>query len=250
MVRTIPCGSRVPRTRQPGTVCSCVEYLVLAVFGTYSYSASASRRAVTLFELLLALCLVVMIAALAVPALDKPFANQRLRKAADKVRVEWSKARVEAIRTGRVHAFRYTADGNRYRCEPLAEPSVCDEPFATVDVGQQAPEVIEPPTEEKLPEGITFAAGQTLVDTRDMMLATGVQAPISVDSEDQSSIEASAVWSAPIFFYPDGTSSTVRLRLRNDANRCIDLELRGLTGVVKVGELFSDEASFYGEEGI
>jgi len=43
--------------------------------------------------------------------------------------------------------------------------------------------------------------------------------------------------STPILFYPDGTTSTARLLLRNEYDRSIELSLRGLTGVARVGEL-------------
>ena len=37
-------------------------------------------------------------------------------------------------------------------------------------------------------------------------------------------------WSSPIFFYPDGSSSTAAILLKNDLGRCIEIRLRGLTG--------------------
>ena len=37
-------------------------------------------------------------------------------------------------------------------------------------------------------------------------------------------------WSTPIFFYPDGSSSTAAVLLKNEMGRCIEVRLRGLTG--------------------
>ena len=37
-------------------------------------------------------------------------------------------------------------------------------------------------------------------------------------------------WSTPIFFYPDGSTSTAAILLKNEAGRCIEVRLRGLTG--------------------
>jgi Tfp pilus assembly major pilin PilA len=37
-------------------------------------------------------------------------------------------------------------------------------------------------------------------------------------------------WSAPIFFYPDGSSSTAAVLLKNAAGHCIEVRLRGFTG--------------------
>jgi type II secretory pathway pseudopilin PulG len=41
-------------------------------------------------------------------------------------------------------------------------------------------------------------------------------------------------WSAPIFFYPDGSTSTAAILLKNTTGRCIEIRLRGLTGTSTV----------------
>lgn len=38
------------------------------------------------------------------------------------------------------------------------------------------------------------------------------------------------VWSTPIFFYPDGSTSTAAILLKNKVGSCIEVRLRGLTG--------------------
>ena len=53
----------------------------------------ARRRGVTLVEVLLVLVVLTLIAAIAWPSLQRPFADQRLRDAADMVRAEWASAR-------------------------------------------------------------------------------------------------------------------------------------------------------------
>ena len=44
-------------------------------------------------------------------------------------------------------------------------------------------------------------------------------------------------WSTPIFFYPDGSSSTAAILLKNASGRCIEVRLRGLTGTGSVTEI-------------
>ncbi len=46
-------------------------------------------------------------------------------------------------------------------------------------------------------------------------------------------------WSTPIFFYPDGTTSAAAVLLKNDAGQCIEVRLRGLTGIGKATQLTS-----------
>ena len=84
-----------------------------------------------------------------------------------------------------------------------------------------------------LPEDISFAAGQTWVDSR---AATFESSSPAIGAE-----QGEAGQSKPILFYPDGTTSSARLLLRNKQGRRIELALRGLTGVVTVGQLQSAE---------
>lgn len=49
-------------------------------------------------------------------------------------------------------------------------------------------------------------------------------------------------WSAPIFFFPDGTTSTAAVLLRNEeGDRCLEVRLRGLTGSTSVTEIRSQD---------
>ena len=205
--------------------------------GRHFHSVPESRRGFTLMEVLLTLSLLVVITSLAWPMLDKPFANQRLRKAADQIRAEWGGARVEALNSGLTHVFQYTIDGecNRFRIESQAAPEMpSDAAYGdsfgdTAGDGQYAadPQV----SKGTLPEGITFVAGETASDTR----------AATVELESQSAFFSQASWSEPILFFPDGTTSTALLILKNRHNRCIELTMRGLTGVVKVGKLYTGE---------
>jgi prepilin-type N-terminal cleavage/methylation domain-containing protein len=76
------------------------------------------RRGFTLIEVLLTLAVLVITSALAWPQLDKIFNTQRLRKAADIVRIQWCKGRIAAMKTGSIHVFRFQVDGNSFRLEP------------------------------------------------------------------------------------------------------------------------------------
>ncbi|MDR0337865.1 MAG: prepilin-type N-terminal cleavage/methylation domain-containing protein [Planctomycetaceae bacterium] len=49
------------------------------------------------------------------------------------------------------------------------------------------------------------------------------------------------LWSTPIFFYPDGTTSTAAVLLKNNRGHCIEVRLRGLTGIAKLTEINSTD---------
>ena len=188
-------------------------------------------------ETLLVLAVLVMIASLVWPTLDRTFDNQRLRKSADQVRAAWARARIKAMSTGRIHIFQHIVAGDRYAIhrrtgtEVNVGSAVGQVPAGFADASCENP--IPMGGERKLPKGVTFVASQAAVDSRAEM--------VSADASQFRQPEQG--WSVPIFFYPDGTTSTARLALKNSRGRLIELTLRGLTGVIVVGDVqMSEEA--------
>jgi Tfp pilus assembly protein FimT len=189
-------------------------------------------------ELLLVLAVLVAIGAMVYPALRGPMEDQRLRKAADGIRAQWARARVMAMKTGQIYAFRYQLGNGLYGVEPweagaleietspLAEteaPTMSQSTAARAQFGPLGtPDV-------RLPEGITFFTGQTVLDTRGQEVADGQQNLGRADNTAQS-----------IVFYPDGTSSDATLVLTNQ-RFYVQLQLRGLTGLSRSSDLLVAE---------
>lgn len=197
-------------------------------------STRPPRHAVTLLEVMLVLALLVVMASIAWPAMQRPLSSQRLRKSADAVRVVWARSRVKAMSTGQTLVFRYSVEGDRYNLQYHAGPEFSSDALSEESEtfsSDTDPAAFVFGNEAKLPEGVVFMSGETTEDTRASSLVL----------EEPPMAEAGTTWSEPILFYPDGTSSTVRLVLRNAYDRAIELSLRGLTGVVTVGEPFSAE---------
>jgi prepilin-type N-terminal cleavage/methylation domain-containing protein len=73
------------------------------------------------------------------------------------------------------------------------------------------------------------------------------------DSEGALDFSASASWSPPIIFYPNGRTSNARIRLSDEGEYYVDVSLRGLTGSARIGKVrrwedrWREEAA--GEEG-
>jgi type II secretion system protein H len=187
-----------------------------------------ARGAFTLIELLLVLCMLVIAATMAWPKLTGVVAGQRLRSGADQVRVEWSRARVQAMSKGQIVLFRFVPNGNQFRLENRASDESVDQdptdtgsaPGAASDAAASRP--------RQLPRGVQFAGGQVAADSRAVQAENDQsQPPISEDGGS---------WSDPIFFYPDGTTSTARIALTNEYHRRMEISLRGLTGVARVQE--------------
>lgn len=204
----------------------------------YPRSSQLDRKAFTLIEMLLVLALLVMLAAMTWPAMDRPMANQRLRKAADKVRTAWVKARVDAMSTGQTLVFRCTLDSDEYTLESQTGPESVD--FMTSSNEGQFGDTTEISTEplssktRHLLKDIRFVDGEVTFDTRATILA---------DSTGETSTDAAGLGLDPILFFPDGTTSTAKLILENQHQRRIELSLRGLTGVITVGDTYPAEDS-------
>ena len=197
-------------------------------------------RGVTLIELLLVLAILVAITAMAWPALSRPLSNQRLRKAADRVRTEWTRARVKAMTDGVTYVFRYTLYEDGYSIETEGDSDFMPQDGTTGSFGGVSMAEAEIPgqsgknIQRKLPDKIVFSGGETTYDTRSCMISSSGQSGSSGESGS----------SDPILFFPDGTTSTARLSLRNtEYDYEIELTLRGMIGAVSVSDTFTAERS-------
>jgi prepilin-type N-terminal cleavage/methylation domain-containing protein len=241
------------------------------------------RRAFTLLELLLVLALIVAIVSLAGTNLRSGFRHQRLRKAAEQVRTEWARARIEAIKRGRVHVFYHIQQGNQYVTMPqtslddlppewiggtnpsmgtsltgtasltgsrsltgntsfaggagsLRQPSAG---FGTLsDPWQQ--ELLGQVRQRELPTGVRFLGADVQFDQRSMIQLNQTADPTAFGPATAGfgpDLTSAQQWGMPIFFFPDGTTSTAQLVLMNDHQEAMRVYLRGLTGLARVGGL-------------
>lgn len=213
-----------------------------------------TRAAMTLLELILVMALLVVMGALALPSLQTPFENQRVRKAGDAIRVAWNKARIEAMKTGQTQMFCCDPEERAYYTRPhysdqdvleadAEHGGISASSIAAADRQQQAAareaDTIEAGP-KKLPEGVVFVSSQVRADVRSLRIQ---------DEMDQQQYgltkiggaEANAAESVtPILFYPDGTTSDARLVLANQSGkRYLVICLRSLTGTVKISGLVS-----------
>lgn len=174
----------------------------------------------TLFELILVVAIVVLVAALAAPTLSQAFKTQRLKKSADLVRAEWGRAKVSAIRNGEEFGFFYEPETGKYWIAPFSSVYIDQGPangdqeaITNYDYGNGL-----------LPKGIVFDSGQSIEDGRTELLA---------DEEGIGNM------SNTILFYPDGTSQDAELYLRNEADLYIRINMRSLTGVSSVSDVMT-----------
>jgi len=201
------------------------------------------RSAMTLFELLLVLVLLVVAGTLAAPLLDGSFSSIRLRRGTDQMLAAWSEARAHAIDSGLIYQFRFKPQEGIYRIEPwvpelnqqmLRASSQGAGPgtqFGSNDTSELVAETSEWSDEATLPEQVVFHAGN--LATEDRQVGRSV---VTLREDSRSE------WSRPILFFPDGSTSSASVVLKNDRDVYQRATLRALTGVGRSsGSLTADE---------
>jgi Tfp pilus assembly protein FimT len=194
------------------------------------------RRALTLLEILLVLGLLVILASLALPAMERPLATHRLRQAGDSLRTEWARARNQAIASGQALAFHCNLGERTGSLERMEESDGSSPSLSSVDDGSLAADDGSTRLSQadfSLPENVTFAQAEAEEESD---LSTTEAAPQAVGSSAASS-------SPSIVFYPDGSTSTARVILKNERDQLVEVSLRGLTGIATVGEVYSAEGA-------
>lgn len=185
------------------------------------------RSGLTLLELLLVLGIIVALAAMVLPAFGRLFISQKLDKSGDIVRAEMGRARVQAIRTGKVFAFVYNEGQSQLAVRQFDQLVQAGSIPHFERAGQSGQGVLADGRSsnmdydnEELPRGVRFVAGQAIEDIRSQYEA---------DSTGGSKGKLK-----PILFYPDGSSQDAQLILANERGDVIRVILRGLTGSARV----------------
>ena len=185
----------------------------------------SSRLGMTLFEILLVLILLVIIASLAKPIFDGAFSSVRLRRGGDQVLAAWSELRSLAVQTGQTHQFQFQVESGHYRLEPWYGFQV----EVPAEVLEAAPQYGEwKPYEADLPEDIKFIEGEQL--RSELGDVRSIQSLVEGDSTD---------WSEPIIFFPDGSTTAATLLISNEKDLVQRLTLRALTGVGRASEVLT-----------
>ena len=218
------------------------------------FARAASRRltfrqnasGMALFEVLLVLILLVVMGSLAKPALEGTLASFRLKRAVDQVLSDWSKVRTKAIEDGQVYQFRFSKDSNEYRVDPwYADESYQPRESDLEESESSASEIFADSSDSESEESedeIGWLFKSEVAET--IVFDSGEQAVVQPPEEREVETlerEDSAEWSAPILFFPDGTTSEASVLLRNENEIYQRATLRALTGSARGSELLSSE---------
>jgi prepilin-type N-terminal cleavage/methylation domain-containing protein len=175
------------------------------------------RQGFTLFELVLVVTLLVILAGVSFPSLQSMYGGFKVTAAADEVRAAWAQARAHAINEGTPYRFAVVPNHGNYRVAPDEDGYWAGHgtPEHSGDPGQR-PLVLE----EALPKGVRFSTDKApAAGGGDTVLPPGSVSP--------------SQWTTVAVFLPDGTArEDVEIVFLSRGARPLVLKLRGLTGTV------------------
>ncbi len=186
---------------------------------------------------MIVLALLAIVAAMAMPAFSGMLRSQRLRSAAESVRPEWMRAHIRAMKTGRIHVYRFENGGRHFEIIPwVADDDALESSsnaeaetmsFGMATAAGTAAGGVELDEGPGLPEGVIFVGGEASADSRGITVAEAMSGSGGTDGQ----------WGAPVLFYPDGSAPDAYVLVANDQQQAVRIELRGLTGQATVGDI-------------
>ena len=179
------------------------------------------HRGFTLLELIVVLAVLAVLAALSWPAVRGLLERSHLQSAAKQLRAVLVRARLDAMESGAVRQFRYQPGTGRYEISAAATLDAAE------DAGSQSERGPAPGPKsvvaDTLPGGAVFEGAERAEDL--------------LGAADPLEALADGPWSAPVWFYPNGRTSSARYRLAGQRGYTIEVALCAVTGTVVIGEL-------------
>jgi hypothetical protein len=175
------------------------------------------------------LAILVAIAAITAPAMQGTLSRSALTAASAIVREAFAKGRLAAVQTGKAQVFRFEQKGARYQLidlDALSLPENSSLPPEDKDDDYSPSDMLRLHL-TRLPDKVTFAAGN---------VSTSNQVAAMFGSPNDN------MWSPPVLFNPDGTTSDASVLLQNDRGQTIRVTLRGLTGIASASDVGREAA--------
>ncbi len=180
-----------------------------------------------------------MMGAIAAPRLNALYERQRLSSAAAALKLRWEEARLEALRSGQAQVFACVLGERKFRIQPLVRVSDITEAGVGAEVVTGAGTIVEmqpagflAPADDagdwdELDDGLTFLSCQVATDMRAYLTAQEAQTTGAGDVSTQTIANQ-------VIFYPDGSTSTAEVQIRNQRGDVWGVRIRGLTGHTEV----------------
>ncbi len=203
--------------------------------------AMSRRAGMTLIEMLLALSVLGILAALAWPSVLRIHNEQKIVDSAEKVRALVAIARVNAIESGLVYQFRHEIAGTHFLVVPF------EREFEAVDARTRGAGAAEglgrfSKASNDLPKGVKFGNSRIAVAGATASSSTTTGGSQQLASDVLSGLPSAdkltgLSWSGPILFQPDGSATDAEFTVVDERGQQVTLNVRGLTGAVATGRL-------------
>lgn len=195
----------------------------------------------TLLELLLVVSVLAVLASLTLPQIAWLLGDRKVVRSANQVREEFMRARINAMREGRVMMMDAILESNQLRVRPYF--SAADSVNALDQTGTQSALL------NGADQGNVTAVIADEADTQTVELAgevivqavSVVSAARAAEIEQMNMSQQSSGYSQPILFYPDGTTSTAAVTVSDAKYGKVTIKMRGITGEVTVGSMEPNE---------
>ncbi|MEZ6059056.1 MAG: prepilin-type N-terminal cleavage/methylation domain-containing protein [Planctomycetaceae bacterium] len=185
------------------------------------------RSGFSLMELMIVLGLLVAVAAIATPTLLSEMRNNRVYDAGETVREVLAESRRLAIDSGIDYQFRYEPNGQHF----IVVPTEIEPKDSNSLIGEQSTSTYVRLTGD-LGSGFRIRA---MDDTQDTAERLG---PEWFGNVQDGALLAQKSWSTARLFRFDGTSDDFKFRVTDDAERTVEISVRGLTGAVRLSQVY------------
>ena len=176
-------------------------------------SAAPRARARVWLEGLLVLGMLVSAVLIVRPAFDEAPVTQTLRSGAHELRSLWYRARQHAMTTGSIWQFDYQAGSGDYTVH-------CVRPGDRVTLSTLHANDRSTSIQGRLADNLSFVAMHA------SLRPTFARSPLDALEVDHQAIR----------FFPDGSTSTARVVLRDELDERIELRIMGINGSITVEE--------------
>lgn len=190
--------------------------------------ASAHRRGFSLFELLIVIAIATAISAMAAPQLMSLMREGTVFEAGDKIRDAMSEARRFAIDTGIDYEFRYEVNGHMAVILPAELERDVSEQGTSKTTEEYFRMLVE------LSEDLTLRAAEGVEESSERL------DPVAFGNLTGTQLSQRS-WSKPLLFRFDGTSDDFELRVSDKEGLTSLIEVRGLTGAVRTGQVYTED---------
>lgn len=195
----------------------------------------ASRRGMTLLEVMLVVAVLALLAGLTWPAALRYLKDHDLNRNVQIVRGELDRCRLKAIETGLIYQFRHEPNGQKFVILPEERP----------DLGSQIPGESTPTAAQPPSSIIPVVSGELGAEMGFGDVADGLRMaePVVVEKLGEEWVNlftdahfnvGDVGWAPAIRFFPDGSSSGGDVMVHDSARRVVRLSVRDLTSAITV----------------